>query len=171
MTLGPQVMLSAMVERLGPVIGGVLGCVPHVAVVGSIGFLLQTASSDEFRIAMLSMPLGMLCNGVLEVWNWEISPGGLVGLWFPVFWCDFFVEKEGKLERKFSCFQGKRLPWTLVGCIPPQLVLEIFGPLQASSSWVFDWPLFFRFARGKRLRVDSHFALLVELYVPGSFAN
>jgi len=59
------VMLSAMVERLGPVIGGVLGCVPHVAVVGSIGFLLQTASSDEFRIAMLSMPLGMLCNGFL----------------------------------------------------------------------------------------------------------
>lgn len=32
---------------------------------------LQTASSDEFRIAMLSMPLGMLCNGVLEVWNWH----------------------------------------------------------------------------------------------------
>jgi len=54
-----------MVERLGPVIGGVLGCVPHVAVVGSIGFLLQTASSDEFRIAMLSMPLGMLCNSFL----------------------------------------------------------------------------------------------------------
>ena len=67
-------MLSAMVERLGPVIGGVLGCVPHVAVVGSIGFLLQTASSDEFRIAMLSMPLGMLCNSVLDLGNWHF-PG------------------------------------------------------------------------------------------------
>lgn len=56
------VLVAAIVERLGPVVGGVLGCVPHVAVVGSIGFILQTASSDEFRIAMLSMPLGMLCN-------------------------------------------------------------------------------------------------------------
>ena len=49
-------------ERLGPVIGAALGNVPHVAVVGSVGFILQVASSDEFRIAMLSMPLGMLCN-------------------------------------------------------------------------------------------------------------
>ena len=50
-------------------VGGVLGCVPHVAVVGSIGFFLQTASSDEFRIAMLSMPLGMFCNSPLAVFG------------------------------------------------------------------------------------------------------
>eukprot|EP00438_Fugacium_kawagutii_P019075 Skav229489 [mRNA] locus=scaffold4918:196633:198353:- [translate_table: standard] len=56
------VVVTAIVERLGPVVGGVLGCVPHVAVVGSVGFILQTVNSDEFRIAMLSMPLGMLCN-------------------------------------------------------------------------------------------------------------
>ena len=61
-----QALVTAIEERLGPVIGGVLGCVPHVAVVGSIGFILQTASSDEFRIAMLSMPLGMLCNSFLS---------------------------------------------------------------------------------------------------------
>lgn len=36
-------------ERLGPVVGGVLGCVPHVAVVGSVGFILQTDSPEEFR--------------------------------------------------------------------------------------------------------------------------
>lgn len=57
-----QVFVSALVERLGPVIGAALGNVPHVAVVGSVGFILQVASSDEFRIAMLSMPLGILCN-------------------------------------------------------------------------------------------------------------
>ena len=62
-------------ERLGPVVGGVLGCVPHVAVVGSVGFILQTASSDEFRIAMLSMPLGMLCNSFLS--EKGVTPGTL----------------------------------------------------------------------------------------------
>ncbi|CAK8988808.1 Uncharacterized protein SCF082_LOCUS1538 [Durusdinium trenchii] len=61
------VVVSALVERLGPVIGAVLGSVPHVAVVGSVGFFLQTASSDEFRIAMLSMPLGMLCNSLFTM--------------------------------------------------------------------------------------------------------
>lgn len=92
-------MLSAMVERLGPVIGGVLGCVPHVAVVGSIGFLLQTASSDEFRIAMLSMPLGMLCNSVLDL-GIGISPG----LWLA---SHFHVKK--RVGEKFHVFRA-RLP-------------------------------------------------------------
>ena len=68
-----QVLVTAIVERLGPVVGGVLGCVPHVAVVGSVGFILQTASSDEFRIAMLSMPLGMLCNSFLS--EKGVTPG------------------------------------------------------------------------------------------------
>ena len=44
-----QVAITGIVERLGPVVGGVLGCVPHVAVVGSVGFILQTDSPEEFR--------------------------------------------------------------------------------------------------------------------------
>ena len=156
-------MLSAMVERLGPVIGGVLGCVPHVAVVGSIGFLLQTASSDEFRIAMLSMPLGMLCNGVLEVGKFLQWIGWLE--WFPVFfWCDVFLWKRREVGEKNLMFSGQKVALVHTCWMHSHMVETLRLPLLGCSTGLFSSNV----RGGKRLRVDSHFALLVELYVPGS---
>ncbi|CAE7497032.1 unnamed protein product [Symbiodinium natans] len=59
------VVITAAVERFGGVVGGVLGTVPHVAVVASVGFILQTTRRVDFEIAMLGMPLGMLSNSLL----------------------------------------------------------------------------------------------------------
>lgn len=75
------------------------------------------------------------------------------------FFLIWFFRKKREVGEKFHVFRAK-------GCLK-NTCWTCFAP-QASSSWVFDWPLFFQFARGKLLRVDSHFALLVELYVPGA---
>ena len=57
------ITVSLLVHFCGGVVGGALGTVPHVAVVGSIGFSLQlSATSLSFQTAMLVMPIGMLNN-------------------------------------------------------------------------------------------------------------
>ena len=57
------ITVSLLVYYCGGIIGGALGTVPHVAVVGSIGFSLRlSASSLSFQTAMLVMPIGMLNN-------------------------------------------------------------------------------------------------------------
>eukprot|EP00928_Gymnodinium_smaydae_P072573 TRINITY_DN55913_c0_g1_i1.p1 TRINITY_DN55913_c0_g1~~TRINITY_DN55913_c0_g1_i1.p1 ORF type:complete len:336 (+),score=28.79 TRINITY_DN55913_c0_g1_i1:70-1008(+) len=59
------VVMCLLVEKLGGLVGSVLGTVPHVAVVGSVGFIVQTATEQDFEVAMLSMPMGLLCNSLL----------------------------------------------------------------------------------------------------------
>jgi hypothetical protein len=57
------ISVSFLVECAGGIVGGTIGTVPHVAVVGSIGFsLVAAADSSEFQVAMLVMPIGMLNN-------------------------------------------------------------------------------------------------------------
>ena len=57
------ITVSILVHFFGGIVGGALGTVPHVAVVGSIGFSLRLSpSSASFQTAMLVMPIGMLIN-------------------------------------------------------------------------------------------------------------
>ena len=57
------ITVSILVHFFGGALGGALGTVPHVAVVGSIGFSLRLSpSSASFQTAMLVMPIGMLIN-------------------------------------------------------------------------------------------------------------
>ena len=60
------VVVTLLVERRGGVIGGMLGTVPHVAVVGSCAFFKNLGMVD-FQRAVLAMPVGMLMNSVFAL--------------------------------------------------------------------------------------------------------
>lgn len=80
------ITVSILVHFFGGIVGGALGTVPHVAVVGSIGFSLRlSTSSTSFQTAMLVMPIGMLINSfylaalrIFSYLSWERKDGHLV---------------------------------------------------------------------------------------------
>jgi len=53
--------VSLLIEKCGGRIGGILGSIPHVAVIATIGLYAQLSDSD-FLQAMLGMPLGLLAS-------------------------------------------------------------------------------------------------------------
>jgi len=55
------ITISILIEVFGGKVGAVLGSVPHVAVLGTIGFY-YSLSENDFVEAMLGMPVGMLSN-------------------------------------------------------------------------------------------------------------
>ena len=55
--------VTYLVERCGGAIGGVIGTVPHVAVVGSVGLSLRL-DSNAFQRSVLAMAVAMLLNSV-----------------------------------------------------------------------------------------------------------
>ena len=57
------IAVCMLVDHYGGTIAGVIGTVPHVAVVGSVGFAAVLPVRD-FKIAVLAMPVGMLCNSL-----------------------------------------------------------------------------------------------------------
>ena len=57
------ITVCVLVDYYGGTIAGVIGTVPHVAVVGSVGFAAVLPIRD-FQIAVLAMPVGMLCNSL-----------------------------------------------------------------------------------------------------------
>ena len=55
------ITVCVLVDHYGGTIAGVIGTVPHVAVVGSVGFATVLPTRD-FQVAVLAMPVGMLLN-------------------------------------------------------------------------------------------------------------
>jgi len=64
------IVATALVERLGGAIGGVLSSIPTTIVPAAIGIYGRNADADDFRRAMAFIPVGILLNaGYLVLWR------------------------------------------------------------------------------------------------------
>ncbi len=67
------VVITLAIERFGGRVGGLLGTLPSTIVPAAWGIHQASASHDQFIIAMLGVPVGMLLNGGF-LFCWRVVP-------------------------------------------------------------------------------------------------
>jgi len=64
------VLVTVVIERLGGVVGGLLGTLPTTIVPASIGIARASSSTDAMQAALFAVPAGMLLNALyLALWR------------------------------------------------------------------------------------------------------
>ena len=67
------IVVTLVIERMGGIIGGILGTLPTTIIPAAIGMHAAAASTEEFRIMMGFVPVGMLLNAGLLA-GWRVVP-------------------------------------------------------------------------------------------------
>jgi hypothetical protein len=89
------VLVTRAVEKFGGAIGGVLATTPTTVIPASIGIYYQSRTTDEFRGAMFSIPIGLLINA-LFLYSWQRFPA-----WMPSRW-SFHVRLTSMISSSLS---------------------------------------------------------------------